>query len=111
MTTQTPHPLNFEHWAEKYRPVSNLLREDAPFDGRLFEQYFEEVKTVCEWVQRWPSNVWTLIEVDGREYIVSGWHHVNRMGYFLTNEPFAGHDAGEVLEIPVLSDEESEVQA
>ena len=33
------------------------------------------------------NNWWTLVDVDGRLYLVPGIHYVNRMGYVVTRVP------------------------
>lgn len=69
-------------FAEKYKPIKNHIDTNASFDGDMFETFGEEV----EYVRTYPDQkkVWTLIEADGKQYISAGYHHVNRLGYFIT---------------------------
>lgn len=67
------------------------------FNGRMFETYGEELLYVLEMAKK--NRVVTIIESDGEwqlndsneeistMYYVSGWHMVNRIGYFITKEP------------------------
>lgn len=78
--------IPFHQWCADYHPTLNHHQPDAPLDGRMFETFGEEHKTV----QASASNrIWTLIETDGEMYIVSGWHFVNRLGYFVTEKPWS----------------------
>jgi hypothetical protein len=54
-------------------------------DGYLFETYGKEFEFVK--IQN-PSHVWTLVESDNKLYVCSGFHHVNRLGYFVTQLPW-----------------------
>lgn len=42
------------------------------------------------------SNLWTQIEEDGKEYIISGYQKVNAVGYYVTQKPW---DKEMVIEI------------
>lgn len=87
--------LNYDQWVEHYQPHLNMISQDeSSFNNTLFETFGKE----AEYVQQFPENrVWTLIENDGRQSIVAGWHQVNRLGYFLTLNPF--EDEG--IEVPL----------
>jgi len=70
-----------------YEPKHNHLTpdEDAPWDGCMFETYGPEL----EFVRQQPNQqIWTLVEADGRWYICTGYHRVNRVGYFVTEKPW-----------------------
>lgn len=68
-------------WRAEYRPLPNHVDPNASYDGLLFETYGDELKAVRETP---GPHVWTLIEEDGEQFIVSGYRHVNRLGYFVT---------------------------
>jgi hypothetical protein len=42
------------------------------------------------------ASIWTIEEVEGKMYYVSGWHFVNRFGYIVTNEPVSETEEFEV---------------
>lgn len=69
---------------------ANHLNLLAPWSGRdgdgcLFETYGPELEFVCAQDIRC---VWTLIQQeDGKAYIASGWHVVNRLGFFISETP------------------------
>lgn len=80
--------LTYESWHARYRPEYNYLTKDEhpAFDGEMFETYGDEVAYV-EKVS--PSRVWTYMDGDdGALVIVNGLHMVNRIGYFVTDEPW-----------------------
>jgi len=89
-----PEPqMSFEQWCELYRPVANELCQGAPYDGLMFETYGAEQ----EHVRRQDSAcIWTLVQAEDELIILSGWHFVNRLGYFVTERPWDGHEVAEV---------------
>lgn len=53
--------------------------------GSLFETYGEELEFVRSFH---PRYLWTLVDGDdGDLYIISGFHFVNRIGYFVSFSP------------------------
>ncbi|WP_420419645.1 hypothetical protein [Pacificispira sp.] len=89
-------PADFDAWAKTYRPVRNGHRPDAPFDGLMFETFGDELETI---LAATPGCVWTLVEGDDDTVVVvSGFHVVNRLGYFLTEFRWVG---SEIVEIPL----------
>ena len=86
--------MTFAEWEEKYKPVSIVENE-------LFSQDYAELKDPrcadnC-------SNLWTVIEADNGDWIISnGFHLVNRVGYILTEVPWEE----EFLEVTYLTESE-----
>ena len=77
--------MRYAAWLVRYKPIVNSLVEDAPYDGYMFETYGAELQVVQAARKK---HVWTLIDT-GRKHptITSGFHFVNRLGYFLTEKP------------------------
>jgi hypothetical protein len=69
-----------ERWEEKYKPIKNHIDTNACNEGTMFETYGAEYKFV---MQHPIDRVWTLVDCDGKLYICSGFHFVNRIGYFI----------------------------
>lgn len=67
-------------FTEKFCPV-----EQSP-DNFLFETYGEDYEIVKNTD---PNYIWTVMDCDGKLYIVPGWHWVNRMNYFITKNPWS----------------------
>lgn len=70
----------------------NHLNANAPFDfgrgGTMYETYGEELA----YVRSQPvGRIWTLVDADGHLCIISGWHFVNRLGYFISDVPADEH--------------------
>jgi hypothetical protein len=81
--------MTFEAWQDTYQPVANILNQDAPFDGLMFETYGAEFERVKFVLNAFPDMVWTIVEGDeGHRYLSAGFHLVNRVGYFLTAKPW-----------------------
>ena len=68
-----------------FTPIKNHLCKNASWNGCLFETFGDEVRYVYD---QPDGNVWTWIECGETEdtYLVSGRHHVNRIGYIVTKE-------------------------
>jgi hypothetical protein len=81
--------VSYDDWRDAYRPVRNTIRTDAPFDGLMFETFGPELDAVRA---ADPACVWTLVSSDDDDglYLLSGCHFVNRMGYLVTERPWAG---------------------
>lgn len=110
--------LSYDQWVEKYKPIQNILDDNASYDGCMHETYGAELEAARLATRR--NCCWTVIECDnpaydseaaeaaekaGAEYdvrdsvwvIASGFHPVNRLGYLITEVPFEG-DYLEVLD-------------
>lgn len=71
-------------WIGKYLPIQNHLVTDANWNGTMFETYGNEYDYVAAQPEQ---NVWTWVDGDTGTWIVNGLHHVNRIGYFITEQP------------------------
>ena len=86
-------PMAYDQWCEKYRPIANELCHGAPYDGLMFETYGAEQ----EYIRRQDrACIWTLVQAEDELVILSGWHFVNRFGYFITERPWGGLEVAEV---------------
>jgi len=79
-----PKPITVDEFFEQYKPVINHLDDNASFDGYMFETFGEEEAFVCT---KSPEFIGTYCDGDNGTYIVSGYHLVNRIGYFITELP------------------------
>jgi hypothetical protein len=79
--------MTHEKWVDKYKPIENHFNgEEGSYNNTLFEIYGQEVEHVKK---QNSNNIWTLIYGENENvYIVSGWHIVNREGYFITEHSF-----------------------
>lgn len=75
-----------DEFYERFNRIKNHIDDNAAFDGCMFETYGEELKFVQKIAQETPKKVWTITECDGRMCYDSGFHLVNRLGYFITEE-------------------------
>ena len=67
---------------EDFKPINNKFRPE--------EQMFETFGKELEFVKDQPENkVWTLMDDDdGNLVITTGFHVVNRVGYYVTEIPW-----------------------
>ena len=82
--------LTEDEFDDRFQLVPNHLNPNASWGygengGCLFETYGEEL----EFVRRQdPKTIWTFVDGDdGGQYVVSGYHLVNRIGYLISTEP------------------------
>ena len=78
--------ITYDDFMDTYKPIKNTLDESAGYDGCMFETYGDELKKVMDTPHGY---VWTLLEADDGSLVIgSGYHLVNRMGYFITEKPY-----------------------
>ena len=82
------YPL-YDDWFDKYKPLHNHIDVNASFGddegGCMFETFGKEYDFVVEQAKLNDKKVWTIIDGDdGEQYVIAGWHYVNRFGYFVT---------------------------
>lgn len=93
---------------DQYPLVPNHMNPSAGWavgetGGCLFETYGQELDFVKRQDRR---RVWTLIDGDdGDLYVVSGLHHVNRVGYLLSRAPIP-HNTSIQVRILMEADED-----
>lgn len=72
----------WDEWAEKFKPQDNHFNGQ----GKMYETYGEEyeyVKSIH------PNFVWTYVDGDMSSLIIAGHHWVNRIGYYITENPWS----------------------
>lgn len=74
--------VTMDEFETQFKPLKNALTEESElFNGAMFETYGPELNEV----KKAPvDKVWTLVDNDGELGISSGFHFVDRMGYFIT---------------------------
>lgn len=80
----------WDEFAGTYTPVKNPASqaEDQPINC-MFETFGGELEFVR--LQE-PERIWTLVEEDGVQWIVAGFHFANRLGYFVTKREWQTSD-------------------
>ena len=87
--------LPYDEWFDEYQPILNEITGDEQYQ---FETYGDELAFVLAQ----PDNtIWTEMDGDQGVSIVSGYHLVNRIQYYITKKPWT-----EDTEIPVSIDKE-----
>ena len=93
-----------DEFDEQYPLVTNHINPNASWafgdgPGCLFETSGEELAFVRS---QNPNTIWTLVDGDdGNQYVISGYHLVNRIGYLISTILFPD-DAD--IEVPILFD-------
>lgn len=99
-----------EKFYEKYIPqINHIVRAETDksvadedicsWSGCMYETYGEELDYIVEEANANKNNVWTIIEEDGKMYILSGYHVVNRLGYLITETPYETEDNINIVEL------------
>ena len=85
--------MTYDYWVDNFKPVKNKISK-YPEDSLIhYETYGLEV----EFVQAHPNEyIWTEVDGDSGTYIISGYHFVNRISYYITENPWTD----EYTEIP-----------
>jgi hypothetical protein len=73
----------YQSWVDTFKPITNSFRVHG--EDLHFETYGEEVEFVKT---QDPKHIWTEVDGDSGTYIVSGWHFVNRISYYITTNPW-----------------------
>jgi hypothetical protein len=72
----------YDGWVNTFKPIKNSI---SKYGGISFETYGDEV----EFVQKADNNhIWTEVDGDSGCYIIAGYHYVNRIQYFITENPW-----------------------
>jgi hypothetical protein len=75
----------YNAWSETFKPIKNTISK-YPDDSLIhFETYGEEFDFVKE---QDPKTIWTEVDGDEGTYIMSGYHFVNRIHYYITENPW-----------------------
>lgn len=91
------YPCQINHIERKKNDTSIKDEDICSFNGCMYETYGPELDFVREMSKE--NRVLTIIESDEETddfapvwYITSGMHHVNRIGYLITEKPIIGDD-------------------
>ncbi len=93
---------------DTYKPVPNPFVAHAAWNGSMLETYGPELERVKEVLALEPNKVWTVLDVDGALIVSSGFHHVNRMGYIITEVPVLEGEMVETLDEDAPGDDEDD---
>jgi len=85
--------ISEDEFESRFPLLANHLDSNASWNGCMFETFGQEVAFV---LRQDPRTVWTLVDDDGRDALLSGCHSVNRIGYFISTLPVPDGAAFEV---------------
>lgn len=102
--------MTFEEWEEEFVPIKNHLGKNPSFqdengEGIMFETFDIELGYVLGVNSVASQKVWTYVDGDGGTYVVDGYQLVNRIGYFITQNP---RQDDQFYEVIVSQDEPEE---
>ena len=70
-----------------FRPLRHPSAEFDAWGGHGLETFGSDLAIVRDYDQNF---VWTVLDAENSQWIVSGFHHVNRVCYLLTEVPHCG---------------------
>jgi hypothetical protein len=97
-----PRTMSTDEFIKRFKPIKNTIDPHASFDGYAFDTGAAEMERVRAMHASNPGCVWTVVDGDVSTWLASGYHHVNRIFYVLTNVPVPDD---EFYEIPYGHDE------
>jgi hypothetical protein len=97
--------MTIDEWEEEFIPMENPFDTNASFNGAMFETFDVELGFVLGVNSTSSQKVWTYVDGDGGTYIVDGYHLVNRIGYFITQN---ARQDDQFYEVIVSQDEPEE---
>jgi hypothetical protein len=75
---------DYDVFCDKFKPVTTEENGNGP-ELRKFHWAGKDLEDL----KKYPDNqIWTMLDCDGKIYIVPGWHYVNRMDYLITEVPW-----------------------
>lgn len=103
--------LTEDDWFDQFQPIRNP-HADLGWNHCLFDTGGAEYAEVLRVHATEPLRVWTLLDDGEGELVIgSGWHYVNRLGYFITTVPAAPETDYEVVDPDANLDHEEEEDA
>lgn len=75
-----------EEWEKAFKPIENHISGDRGWNGLVFETYGDDLQFVVAQPQ---NRIWTWVDTDEGSVILSGYHLVNRIGYFVTEKEWS----------------------
>lgn len=77
--------LTEDNFDDLFKPKQNHIDKNAAFSGCMYETFGSELEYVrsCN-----PKCIWTILDCGDKLYLAAGYHHVNRLGYIITEVPW-----------------------
>ena len=98
--------MTYDYWETNFKPIKNKISKYADDDLIHFETYGEEVEFVKAQYAINPKTIWTEVDGDEGSYIVAGYHFVNRIHYYITENPWTD----EYTEVPTWMERQCDCQ-
>lgn len=70
----------YQSWFDTFKPIKNKITNGEDYHFETYGDEYEFVKAQD------PNTIWTEVDGDSGTYIVAGWHYVNRIHYYITEE-------------------------
>lgn len=77
--------MTYDYWVENFKPIKNKVSKYPDESLIHFETYGEEVEFV---IKQDTNKIWTEVDGDSGTYIIAGYHYVNRISYYVTENPW-----------------------
>jgi hypothetical protein len=86
-STMSHKRMYLSTWEKLFIPEKNHITKNG---DTMFGIDGDEYEYVKETLRKSPHRVWTLVDgyFGGNCFIVEGWHFVNRLGYYITKNPY-----------------------
>jgi len=82
--------ISYEKFVDDFEPYTNTMSDDRGYNNTMYETFSPEIDHVKA---QNPEYIWTLIDGENNNsWIIPGFHFVNRLGYFITKNPWTDED-------------------
>ena len=65
----------------------NTALLDENFNGDMLWQSINEMEHATAFAKEYSRQILTVVETDGEDMVLGGWHFCNRIGYILLEKP------------------------
>lgn len=74
--------MTYDYWVDNFKPIKNNLTNGEDTHFETYGDEYDYVKGIH------PNFIWTEVDGDSGTYIVAGHHFVNRIHYYITENPW-----------------------
>lgn len=92
--------MKFSDWLKKYKPINNHLEEHSTPQNP--EMMFQTSAAELDYVKsRAEKHVWTMADAGRSTLLRAGFHSVNALAYYITQEPWETGNEQVLLSVEV----------
>ena len=103
--------LTPEEWKNHYKPIINTINEGSNYvdkdSDKVYGWFDVWDEKDAEYLRNLDKNyVWTMVNEDNHDYLLSGVFTVNRMEYYVCSVPWTGEEGDIVIDFGCCCDDD-----